>query len=959
MKKALDYFNGDTLAADVWSKKYRAEGEVTPTDMHRRLASEFARIESNYPNACSEETIFNQFDKFARIVPQGSPMAGIGNGKAQSLSNCVVIEPPKDSMSDIVNTAKDMANLYKNRAGVGISLNELRPESAAVSNSAKHSSGAWSFADFFSNVTRMVGQDSRRGALMIMMSVHHPDIAKFVTMKHNKTRVTGANISVQVTDDFMQAVENDECYYQCFPLKLDLDKIFVEGLVEGVLTRVGHNSYIRKVRAKEIWDTIVDSATTTAEPGIVFWDTMTGYLPSHDYPEFETTATNPCGEIGMGGKGSSCRLISINLKNFVRKPFTEEANFDFDAFEKTVRIATRLTDDLVDLELEKVQMLIDKGDPDEKILFQKLYDDGVMGRRVGLGTHGLADAIARMGEVYGQCNDFVDTLYKTLKETSYDTSVTLAKERGPFQLYDPNIEEGNKFLEGLSDKLKARMAKYGRRNVALLTNAPTGSVSILSQTSSGMEPVFKTSYTRRRKLNADEMDKATFIADDGEKFVDYKVYHHNAQEYLDITGETELPAYFVEAEDVKPENRVALQAAMQHHIDHSISSCLVGDTLIDTDKGLKKIVDIVNPDNDDLEVGFRALSEPLQVRNCHNEIVDVGEGFYNGEHEVYTVGFIGGKTITATKNHKFYVSVSKDLAKWVELQDLAVGDAVVCKRYDELNAFRTATRFTSATIKSIKYHGVEKTYDISVPDGNSYVANGLVVHNTVNLPKGTLPSTVNDIYFLAWKNKLKGITVYVDGSREGVLIKNNDDVDKFVARKYTERPDSLECDIHYPTANGQKYVVMISLLNGRPYEVFAGLHLDQVTGETGYIVRRAYKSKPNKYDLHCYPDAMDRTNVNIIPDIVAEFNNPDNAILTRMLSLALRYGSQVQHSVEQLQASDSMFGYSRVLARVLKKYIPNGTKAANGKICSECSQDSLIYEEGCVTCKSCGWTKCT
>jgi len=849
--------------------------------------------------------------------------------------------------------------------GVGISISNLRPDGAKVSNSAGTSSGAWSFADFYSNVTRMVGQNSRRGALMISINVNHPDAESFITMKHNKTRVTGANISVQISNEFMEAVGSDSDFIQKFPVDHKFSKsqmLELENIEDyGELVKLSGGILVKKIKAKKLWEVLVNSATKTAEPGILFWDEITKMLPAHEYEEFETLTTNPCGELPLS-KGDSCRLLTINLSSMVKNPFTENALFDIELFAKIVNMATRLGDDLVDLEIEKLTMLMDGGDDDEVRIFSELLEKAKRGRRIGLGTHGLADAMAKLGIVYGsdESLNIIDSIYGNLRNVAYSTSIDLGVERGTFPAYDYDTEKDNAFLKNLPAHISKKMEEQGRRNISMLTNAPTGSVSILSQTSSGIEPVFQNSYKRRRKVNVGEVftDDKIFTAEDGEKYIEYDVFHHNANQYLLTTNNTSLPEYFIEAGDINPSNRIDVQSRIQVNIDHSISSCLVGSTLIDTNKGLKKIADIVNPDGVDLEIGFRKLTEPLKVLNHNNKIVDVSECYYNGEKEVFSVNFIGGKNIKATDNHKFYTVIDGSFV-WTQLKDLRVGDHIVndASMIVGENINIDITTYAD-TVKSISSHGIEPTYDISVPDGNSYIANGLIVHNTINLPKETTPQQVSQIYMESWKKKLKGVTVYVDGSREGVLIKNNEDSQKFTQKKYTVRPDKLYCDIHHRIVEGEHYIILVSILNGRPYEVFAGrenkFNIPKVH-ENGFIVRKEYKTKTNRYDLEFNGDGL-------IKDIVEVFDNPTNSTLSRMVSLSLRYGGQVQHVVEQLQqthAESSMNCFSKVLSRVLKEYIPNGTNALNGKLCPECEQDSLVYEEGCMTCKSCGWSKCS
>lgn len=586
---SLTYFNGDALAAGVFTDKYALrdrEGryyELTPDDMHRRLAREFARIEAKYPNPLSEHFIYQHLKNFSYIVPQGSPMFGIGNNfQLVSTSNCAVVESPQDTMSSIFDAARDMANLYKRRFGVGIDISNLRPAGAPVNNAAVTSTGAWSFADFYSYVTRMVGQSGRRGALMITLDVRHPDIEHFITMKADLTKVTGANVSVKVSDDFMRAVENDEEYVLHFP----------------VGAPPGQRTFERVVRARDIFKLIAKTANDTAEPGFLYWDTITRNLPLDNYEGFKTVSTNPCGEIPLCGN-DSCRLISIYLPAFVENPFEEgKASFNFRRLYDTARVAMRLADDLVDLELEKLHAIRDQADTeDEKRLFTKFIEACEKGRRTGLGTHGLGDALARLRLRYDseEALKMADKIYMTIKFAAYRESVEMAKDRGPFPIWDWEVEKDCEFFQRMAEEqldiegvryghglnLIADMMKYGRRNGAILTNAPTGSVSILSgNCSSGIEPVFRNSYVRRRKVDA-SMKAAGIVPDfvdaTGDEWVHYTVYHPNVQMYREKFGlkdDDPLPDFFVTADQIDPIMRVRMQATIQRHIDHSLSSTL-------------------------------------------------------------------------------------------------------------------------------------------------------------------------------------------------------------------------------------------------------------------------------------------------------------------------------------------------------------------------------------------------
>jgi ribonucleoside-diphosphate reductase alpha chain len=800
LKKAVKkYFNGDELAANVWITKYALKDssgtvvEKTPDDMHNRIASEFARIEKKFggTNELSKEEIYDLLKDFKYIVPQGSPMMGIGNDYVNvSLSNCVVVDSPEDNISSIIDSSKNLANLFKRRCGVGLDISQLRPEGTPVNNSAGTTTGAWSFADLYSYICRMIGQNGRRGALMISMDIRHPDIEKFVTMKRDLTKVTGANISVKISDDFMEAVENNESFTLRFPVDSDQPK------------------YTRDVDATQLWRQIVESATKTAEPGLLMWGNIEKFLPAQAYADdgFKTICTNPCGEIPLSAY-DSCRLISVNLKNFVKNGFKKDAYFDFDHFSQIVATAMRLSDDLVELEVEKLNNIIDHCDTtDEKELWEHLKTACINGRRTGLGTHGLADALACLSLAYDSEDAIgvIDKIYETLKISAYTESVRLSEERGSFAVFNWEKEKNNEFIKSLPPELQMLMALHGRRNISILTNAPTGSVSIMSQTSSGIEPVFRNSYTRRRKLSHNETEvEADFIDDLGDKWTEYKVFHHNVQAYLDVFKTDEIPEFFTESDGIDWEKRVRIQATIQQHIDHSISS-------------------------------------------------------------------------------------------------------------------------------------------------------------TINLPKGTDPDVVSNLYQLGWKLGLKGITVYVDGSRSGVLVTNTEETKElFPQNAAVKRPTELPCNIHHTTIQGEKWIILVGMIDGKPYEVMGGLsNLIEIPSKLteGTLIKHPRKTMNSVYDLKVGTNG-DSVRVR---DIVKVFDNPTYAAFTRLISLSLRHGANIQYVVEQMQKDrdSDMFSFAKCVARVLKNYITDGSKASD-KECPSCGiDDGLIYIEGCLTCKSCGYAKC-
>ena len=795
-KETLEYFDGDELATNVWMTKYCLKDklgnhiEKNPDDMHRRLAAEFARIESGFQNSLEEEEIYKLLKGFDYIVPQGSPMFGIGNDYVNaSLSNCVVIAPPEDNISSIMDSGKQLANLFKNRCGVGLDISQLRPENAIVNNAARTTTGAWSFADFYSYVCRMIGQNGRRGALMISMDVRHPDIENFVKMKEDLTKVTGANVSVKISDSFMEAVEKGGEFTLQFPVDSD------------------NPTHTRTIAATDLWESIIESATKTAEPGLLMWDNITSRLPANEYDEFKTVCVNPCAEIALSAY-DSCRLISVNLKNFVKDPFTENAEFDLKEFSNVVRIATRLSDDLVELENEKLLKIKSTCDTDdERELWDNMIAACTNGRRTGLGTHGLADAIACLNLPYDDpaAISFVDDLYRIMKISAYEESVKMAEERGQFPAFDWKTEKDNSFIKDLPEVLQAQIRAHGRRNISILTNAPTGSVSLLSQTSTGIEPVFRNSYIRRRKLSHNEQAlEADFVDDLGDRWVEYNVFHHNVKEFLNLLKQSDVPSFFVTSDQIDWKKRIEIQAAIQKHIDHSISS-------------------------------------------------------------------------------------------------------------------------------------------------------------TINLPKDTEPSVVGELYLQGWKSGLKGITVYVDGSRSGVLITEEgtpETAEEFPHLSAPKRPQELDCDIHHTTIGGEKWVVLVGILAGQPYEVLAGeASLIEIPKKynKGLLTKSCFKTKNNRYDLSFGFNG----DTILIKDVVKVFDNPNNSAFTRMISLGLRHGAKARFMVEQLQKDkdSDMFSFARCIARILKNYIEDG-ELPSDKLCTECNGETLLYQDGCVTCTSCGYAKC-
>jgi ribonucleoside-diphosphate reductase alpha chain len=814
---SLEYFNGDELAASVFASKYAlqdTEGnyiELTPDDMHQRLANEFSKIESNYPNSLNKNEIYNLFKDFKYVVPQGSPMSGIGNeAKIQSLSNCFVIESPADSYGGILKTDQEQVQIMKRRGGVGFDMSTIRPKGMFTSNAAKTTDGIEVFLDRFSNSCREVAQGGRRGALMLSISVHHPQIMDFIKIKSDLKRVTGANISVRVTDEFMAAVKEETEYIQRWPVDSKTPEV--------------HDH----VAAKEIWNALIESAHASAEPGVLFWDTATRMTPSDAYADegFGSVSTNPCGEIILSPY-DSCRLMLVNLTSFVKDSWTEKAEFDYGLFRTIVRKAQRLMDDMIDLEIKQIDKILSKIDHDpendevkyyERNLWNTIRQVAINGRRTGLGITGLGDALAALGQRYGSDKSVETTeeIYKWLSLGSYEESIQLAKERGAFEIFSHRKEKDHPFLERIISELTPEVVEdyrtYGRRNIANTTTAPAGSVSCLTQTTSGIEPAFMLYYKRRKKVQNGE--EVMFVDDLGDEWKEFNVYHHKFKEWM-------------------------------------------------------------------------------SAAHVSDEEVDIAI-----EHSPY---------FGATANEI-------DWRAKVKLQSVA--QKWICH----------------------------------------------AISNTTNLPADVSVETVKDIYMLGWELGCKGITVYRDGSRSGVLVATDDKKEKssaIIERNAPKRPEELECDIYHTSIKGQKWVVLIGLLDGKPYEVIGG-EADQIEipsrYRSGKLYKRIFKTLNSKYDL----SVGEGDDELILKDVVSVFDNPNHAGYTRVISTSLRHGVPVQYLFEQMQKDKEMdmFSFSKVIARCLKNYIDNGTSASD-KICSECgAEDSLVYQEGCVTCKSCGSSKC-
>lgn len=592
-KASMDYFTGDELAAKVWVNKYALKDafgniyEQSPKDMHHRLAGEIARVEKNYPNPLSEQELFDLFDHFRYIIPQGSPMTGIGNDfQIASLSNCFVIgiDGMADSYGAIIRIDEEQVQLMKRRGGVGHDLSHIRPKGSPVKNSALTSTGLVPFMERYSNSTREVAQDGRRGALMLSVSIKHPDSESFIDAKMTEGKVTGANVSVKIDDEFMRAVIGNETYRQQYPIDA------TEPL------------YAKDINATALWHKIIHNAWKSAEPGVLFWDTILRESVPDCYADlgFRTVSTNPCGEIPLCPY-DSCRLLAINLYSYVVNPFTKEAYFDFDLFKKHVALAQRIMDDIIDLESEKIEKILEKIDSDpesmevkqsERHLWEKIQRKTLMGRRTGVGITAEGDMLAALGLRYGSDDaiDFAEKVQKTLALAAYRSSVELAKERGAFEIFDAKREEKNPFIGRLREadpELYADMLKYGRRNIACLTIAPTGTTSLMTQTTSGIEPVFLPVYKRRRKVNPNDTEaRVDFVDETGDAFEEYIVFHHKFVTWMMANGYSTIkrytqeeidelvaksPYYKATSNDVDWLQKVRMQGRIQKWVDHSIS----------------------------------------------------------------------------------------------------------------------------------------------------------------------------------------------------------------------------------------------------------------------------------------------------------------------------------------------------------------------------------------------------
>ena len=822
----LEYFNGDELAASTWRSKYAAEGEQTPDDTHRRMAKEFARIEQKYPNPMSEEEIYELFKNFKYVIPGGSVMAGLGTGDIISLSNCFVIGSPKDSYAEIMKVRNQQIQLMKRRGGVGYDLSKLRPRGAKVHNSAKVSTGAASFMEVCSDITNEVAQDGRRGALMLSISINHPDIEEFITKKQDLTKVTGANISVKVTDEFMQAVIKDEEYFLRYPVNLSDSLMRLYSLENYELNKLNeiNKGFVKKVRARELWKTLIHCAWNTAEPGIIFEGAMHNYSPDGVYPNFRMIGTNPCGEIPMG-PFDSCRLIHLNLTSFVKNPFTEVALIDSEELEKISYKAMKLADDLVDLEIEAIDRIIDKvkneEDQTELELWSTIKDNTMRGRRTGLGFTGLADTLAMLWSVYGDDSSiaYTNLIMSHILKGQLDAQIDMAIERGTFPAL--NIEEelhGNdwyRFLRDFNRGIFGRMTLNGRRNISWSTVAPTGTVSIMAGTSSGIEPIFLPWYKRRRKVMK-PTDRVDYTDIKGEKYTEFIVIHPKFKMWC--------------------ENNPL----------------------------------VITEDSDGIRTIRRAdMSKESDIENLFKE-----SPYYRATaHDI-------------------------DWRRRVEMQ-------------------RVVQTFITHSISS-----------------------------TINLPNNTTEEEVSDIYLEAWKRGLKGITVYRDGCREGVLSKI-EKPETIIGKDAPKRPKELEADCYLVKAKGEQFIILVGLLDNKPYEIFTFRPANVLNFKTHKGIITKVKKMHYSFDS----DILHIDNLELANDNVEE-----NAA-TLYSSMLLRHGVSIEYIVKTARkVNDNISSFSSAMCRVLSKY--SGSGEVKGEKCPNCGEGRLVRENGCIKCIDCGYSKC-
>ena len=833
-EESLRYFQGDELAARVWVNKYAVKDsfgniyEKSPEDMHWRIANEVARIEARYPNPLSAEELFGLFDHFKYIVPQGSPMTGIGNNyQVASLSNCFVIgiDGSADSYGAIFKIDEEQVQLMKRRGGVGHDLSHIRPKGSPVKNSALTSTGLVPFMERYSNSTREVAQDGRRGALMLSVSIKHPDSEAFIDAKMTEGKVTGANVSVKLDDAFMQAAIDGKPYTQQYPIDVA-------------------NPIVQKdIDASALWKKIVHNAWKSAEPGVLFWDTIIRESVPDCYADlgYRTVSTNPCGEIPLCPY-DSCRLLAINLYSYVVNPFKEDAYFDFDLFKKHVVLAQRIMDDIIDLDLEKIERILEKVDSDpesedvkhtERELWEKIYKKSGQGRRTGVGITAEGDMLAALGLRYGteEATTFSEEVHRTIALQAYRSSVTMAKERGAFEIYDTGREKNNPFINRLREadpELYEEMARYGRRNIACLTIAPTGTTSLMTQTTSGIEPVFLPVYKRRRKVNPNDTNvHIDYVDEVGDAFEEYTVFHPKFVTWMEAKGYNPAKRY------------------TQDEIDELV------------------------------------------------------------------------------KQSPYYKATSNDV-DW---------------------------------LMKVKMQGrIQRWVDHSISV-------------TINLPADVDEALVNRLYIEAWQSGCKGCTVYRDGSRSGVLISTkNDKKDEELPpckppTVVETRPKVLEADVVRFQNNKEKWVAFVGLMDGHPYEIFTGV-LDDDEGivlpksvTTGHIIKNYDDDGRKHYDFQF----ENKRGYKVTIEGLSEKFNKEYWNYAKLISGVLRYRMPIEQVIKLVSSlqldSESINTWKNGVERALKKYVLDGTEA-KGKKCPNCGNETLVYQEGCLICKTCGASRC-
>lgn len=831
MEESVKYFKGDELAASVWINKYAMKDsygnlyEKSPDDMHRRLAREFARIEAQYPDPMPEEEIYGLLKDFKYVIPQGGPMAGIGNSyQIASLSNCFVIgnDTLADSYGGIMKIDEEQVQLMKRRGGVGHDLSHIRPAGSPVLNSALTSTGVVPFMERYSNSTREVAQDGRRGALMLSISIKHPDSESFIDAKMEQGKVTGANVSVKIDDEFMKAALSGELYKQQYPIDSENPKV------------------VKTINAQNLWKKIIHNAWKSAEPGVLFWDTILRESVADCYADlgYRTVSTNPCGEIPLCPY-DSCRLIAINLYSYVKNPFTPEAEFDAELFKEHAVKAMRLMDDLIDLEMEKIEAILGKiqSDPEafdvkrtELELWEKIRKKTLGGRRTGLGITAEGDMLAALGLRYGsdKAIEFAVNVQKMLAVEAYRSSVKMARERGAFPIYDPKREENNPMIDRIRTEdpaLYKEMVKNGRRNISMLTIAPTGTTSLMTQTTSGIEPVFLPFYIRRRKVNPNDKNAViTFKDDVGDCWEEYYVFHHKFLTWCQVNG-------------IPKEEVVKMP--------------------------VKQVEELV-------------------------------------------------------KKSPYYGATSVDI-DWV------------------------------AKVKM--QGGIQKWVDHSISV-------------TVNLPNSVTEELVANVYKTAWEVGCKGVTVYRDGSRAGVLVAAREDKKEGTVIKPKKRPKSLEADVIRFLNGKEHWIALVGKLNGVPYEIFTGIVDEDSRSiprsvEKGFIVKeKDVNTGVSRYDFQ-FIDKYGYTN--IVGGISHMFNK-EYWNYAKLISGVLRHGMPIVDVINLINGlqldSETINTWKNGVERSLKRYIPDGTKDDTGKRCTKCNSNNLVYQEGCLVCMNCGYSKC-